>query len=184
MRIIPPDVPPVLTGLLLGLALSASCITPALAQELDTEDVTTPTEEAIPSASESATPVISPTQTSTVTNLETREVTGEVVKSRNNQITVDTGDETVEIRLFDNIKITRDGQDVEPSDIQTGDHVKAVIDTNSNQAISVEATSDHIAGIQQWIIPAILAALILIGLIYWLLRRTNRQHIKTTTTNM
>lgn len=184
MRIIPPKLPPITKGLLLALVLAFSAHMPTHAQVLETEDTTQPTQETTPTATASATPLASPTETDTVTSLETRTIEGEIIKTNDDGITVDTGDETMEIRLFNNIQITRDGKEVEPSALQTGDQVKAVIDTNSNQAISVEATSAQTAGMQQWLLPAAIGLLLLIAVVYWLMKRANRQRIKTTNTKM
>jgi preprotein translocase subunit YajC len=189
MRIIPPEIKIKLVLTTVAIATFA-IITPILtaqiasAQEIETE-LQPDALEASPSATTSATPSASPSQTTTVTNLETREVSGEVIRTENDRITVETdAGETVEMQLFDNIQITRDGKDVQPSDIKTGDQVTATIDSNSNQAIVLEATSQQTDAMQQWLVPAIIGGLILLGLIYWLMRKAQRQRIKTTTTNM
>lgn len=155
------------------------------AQEIETEPSVDTIEindsETSPSASPSSS--LTPTGDS-ITSVETSEISGEVVKSENSTITIKTSSNTVEVPLSSNIKITRDGEVVGATSIKAGDKVTATIDSSTNQALVLEATAGETAKQQQYVLPAILGALLLLGLIFWLVKKSQRQRIKTTQTNL
>jgi hypothetical protein len=166
--------------LCLGVTVNALAADPLYAQ------ITTPTASpsalASPSASESAT--ASSTPSPSPTTLQTQELSGEVVRLEGNILTLKTDTETKELMLNGQIKVTRDGELVGKDQVKPGDKVKATIDQDTGQVLTLEATSAKQAGLANWILPVLIGLALLAGLLYWLMNRQKTGQIKTTTTNL
>lgn len=159
--------------------ITAALLASIQATPTDAQEIRTIT----PSATTSATPTTRQT-TPSITSIQTTDISGEVIKVSDSAITIKTSNDTKEIPLSSNIKITRDGNDAQVADIQPGDQAKVTIEGADNAAIVLDATSKQVGNLQQWLLPAIVVGVILLGLIYWLIKKSSTKHIKTTTTNM
>jgi hypothetical protein len=139
-----------------------------------------------PSSSASATPlVVSPTATGpTISSVTTREIDGEISKISSDTITVKADDGTQQIPLSNSINIKRDGKSAGVTDLKPGDMVKVLVNSNTDEAISVEATSAAQTNLQQWLVPAIVGIAIVLALLLWLMRKAQTRHIKTSGGNM
>ena len=151
------------------------------AQILQNENQASPSATASPSPESQVTPTI---EEPGVTTIAVDEITGEVMKVSGNTLTVETDGETLDLVVPSNIQITRDGQNASLTDIQPGDEVIAEVDSQTNQVLSLEVRAQDAIWNQEWLLPAIIGGLLLLGIIIWLIRRSSRGRIKTTQTNL
>lgn len=151
------------------------------AQILQNENQASPSATASPSPESQVTPTI---EEPGVTTIAVDEITGEVMKVSGNTLTVETDGETLDLVVPSNIQITRDGQNASLTDIQPGDEVTAEVDSQTNQVLSLEVRAQDAIWNQEWLLPAIIGGLLLLGIIIWLIRRSSRGRIKTTQTNL
>jgi hypothetical protein len=120
---------------------------------------------------------------SVVTTLQETVFEGEVVRVDGDKISVKGDAETKDFPVGSGIKITRDGSTTPLADIKPADKVKVTTD-NNGQVLTLEATSAERSQWQKMAIPLILGGLLLLGLLWWLFRRSQTGHIRTTPTNL
>ncbi len=119
-----------------------------------------------------------------VNNVETSEISGTVIKVEDYYLTIkDNNDEIKQIEVPGNIRVTRDGQDSRREDIKIDDEV-TILTTSDNDLIEVQVTSSTVKDISENLIPIILVTLLVLGLLYWLYRKSNKGQIITATENI
>jgi hypothetical protein len=132
------------------------------------------TNSALPSITTQPTFVPSPE----VTNVQPTQTTGEVVRRENNVLTVKTGNEVKQISIPDNVKVTRNTFGGNIADIKPNDEV--TITEANGMVLSVEATSGKLFDFGKWLIPMLVLGLIAVLALWFILKRANKSHIKTT----
>lgn len=111
-----------------------------------------------------------------IQDVKTAELTGEVLKIENNQLTVKTKEgETKQFSINEMMKVTRDGSDATAADIEPGD--KATVQySQDGEVLALSADSGMGMNILLWAIPAV----ILLGLLaYFVMKSKNSGKIKT-----
>lgn len=112
------------------------------------------------------------------TNVQTNKITGEVLKIDGNRLTVKTDTETREFLVPNNIKITRDTNDVKLEEIKPEDRVTLTQDS-FGQLLAVEIISEETQDLLKYLIPLTILLLVALGLIWYFVQKNNKGKIKT-----
>ncbi|GAB4145329.1 MAG: hypothetical protein OHK0017_04790 [Patescibacteria group bacterium] len=121
----------------------------------------------------------------TTPDTQVRDVTeqtfeGEVTKIDSQKLTVKNDDTTREFTVPSGISVKRNTLDANLSDIQPNDRVKVTY-SGDGQVLSIDATASQVFDYSKIGIPAVILILIILGVIAYLIRRSRKGHIKTTT---
>lgn len=115
-----------------------------------------------------------------VTSVSSQTFQGKVVRVESNVISVQSKNEIKEFTIPDTVSIKRNSFEAKPTDIQAGDEA-TITYTNTGQLLTIEVTSEKIADWSKMLIPALIIGILLIGLIMFIVNKSNKSHIKTTT---
>ena len=121
-----------------------------------------------------------PSATNQIQNVQTTEIKGEVLGKQGQVLTIatDNGNTTKQVTIPQNITITRNTVGATMNDIQPHDIV--TLRQSNGQVLSLDATAGSVFDFGKWALPILILA-ILAGLIIWfLMKRANKSHIKTT----
>jgi hypothetical protein len=116
-----------------------------------------------------------------VRTIQAQEITGEVMALDNDSLTVDTNQGPLEISIPGTVAVKRNAMQAALSDIQTGDDVTITL-SEDGQALAIEATAGEVRDWSNRLIPLLTGALLVLGLMWWFMRKANKSHIKTTAT--
>ena len=120
------------------------------------------------------------TAPSLVTTLRTSEINGDITKVDGGKITIlDGSGKAYEYTLNDSIRITRDTNIAKSNDIKVGDKVKIIIDADKNSLIGLEATNGQVFDIAKFGIPLIVLAVVVVGLIIYIINKSKEGKILT-----
>lgn len=120
---------------------------------------------------------ISPLAFAQTANLSTSTLSGKIIKIDGNNVTVDTNNETKQISIVGDTKITRDNADVKVSDLKVNDQINAMLDQNG-AVLSVASTADKSS--LAWILPLVVLGFILGVIAYLLLKKSQKGKIHTS----
>lgn len=123
------------------------------------------------------------TSSASVQNIQRQEFKGEVLKVEGGKLTVDDNGTTKEFTVPSGIRVTKNTLESSLGEIQANDKV-TITYSGDNQVLAVDATAGEVSDIAKFAVPALLLALLLIGLIYYFVKKSKQGHIKTTTTNV
>lgn len=121
-----------------------------------------------------------PTYTVQVTSVDKKEYSGEITKIENRTLTVNTSDGTKQINIPANIQIKKDGADSTFDSIKVNDKV-TFAQSNSGELLSVSITSSEVSNVEKIALPVAIALILILGTIFYLIRKNRRGNIKTST---
>lgn len=113
-----------------------------------------------------------------VRTIETREMEGEVLRITGSTLVMKTGDETRELIVGSGVAVERNGIGASLSDVQPGDTV-TVLESQSGEVLSVNATTRAYADWTKWLIPLLLVAGIIGIVVFMAVKSAGKSHIKT-----
>lgn len=113
----------------------------------------------------------------------TEQYTGELIKKDNNTLSITKDKEVNEYKVANEIKIKRDGLNSTLDKLQAGDVVLVTINKNTKELLSVEVVSKGVLDNSIKIIGGIVSLLLLLGIIFYLIKKSNKDIIRTTTTS-
>lgn len=124
---------------------------------------------------------ISPTVSDTK-NIQTTQTSGEVLKIEGKTITINTSSGVKKITVPEGIKVTKNSGQATANEINPRDMV--TVTTNNGEVLSIDATSGQLIDTGKMLIPIVIGAILLLGLLYYLWRKSQRGHIKTDVKNI
>jgi multidrug efflux pump subunit AcrA (membrane-fusion protein) len=136
------------------------------------------TEAATPSPSPDTSPTVVVTQE--VQNVNTKEYNGTVTRIEGRTLTVDTNDGVKSINVPENVQIRKNGNEAQLEDIKVNDKI-SFAQSDNGDVISISATSGEVFDFAKYAIPIGVTALILLGLLYYLFKKSSRGRIRTST---
>lgn len=123
------------------------------------------------------------TPTDSIRDISTNQITGQVLRVEENRLTLQTTEETKEVTVPEGVRVTKNSDSVNLSDIEPNDLVM-VTQNNNGEVLAVDAVSGAVIDFGKWVIPGLVGGLILLLLIIWLIRRSGKQYFKTTVTKV
>ncbi len=124
---------------------------------------------------------IPPTKTDTK-NVQATKIDGEVLKVQGKTITINTNNGVKKITVPEGIKITKNSGQATANEINPRDMV--TVTTNNGEVLSIDATSGQLIDTGKMLIPIVIGAILLLGLLYYLWRKSQQGHIKTDVKNI
>lgn len=113
--------------------------------------------------------------------VQTNQVQGEVLRIDGNTLTVrDEQGSTQQITVDENILLRRNTLEAQVSDLQPGDDV-TIVQAEDGQILSVNATAGEVIDWGRWLVPLAIGAVVLLGLVWWTVKKSNQPHVKTAT---
>jgi hypothetical protein len=100
------------------------------------------------------------------------------LKIEDRKITLDTNEGTKEITVPSNIKLSLNGKASDLSALKPSDDL-TVVTTNSGNILELNAVSGEVTDYAKYLIPGLLAVLVIGTLLYLLTRNLNKPKIKT-----
>lgn len=122
------------------------------------------------------------TPTSQVQNITTSDASGEVIKIDGRKLTIKLSNETKEITVPENIQIKKNSLDSNFNEIKVNDKI-AYSESSDGKILSLSTTSAEVSDFSKRALPVAVAVLLLAGIAFYVLRKKNDGHIKTTTAN-
>jgi hypothetical protein len=130
-------------------------------------------------------PILTPVlaQNNTPQTVETEQYTGQLTKKENNTLSI-TKDNTVnQYNVVSEIKIKRDGTSSSLDKLQAGDMLLVTQNKNTKELLSVDVVSKGILDNSMVAIAIIIGLLLLAGLLYYLMRKSDKSIIRTMNSN-
>lgn len=124
---------------------------------------------------------ISPTRTDTK-NIQASKIYGEVLKVEGKTITINTNSSVKKITVPEGIKVTKNTGQANSNEINPRDMV--TVTTSNGEVLSIEATSSQLIDTGKMLIPIVIGAIILLGLLFYWWRKSQQGHIKTDIKNI
>ena len=104
------------------------------------------------------------------------------IKVQGKTITINTNNGVKKITVPEGIKITKNSGQATANEINPRDMV--TVTTNNGEVLSIDATSGQLIDTGKMLIPIVIGAILLLGLLYYLWRKSQQGHIKTDVKNI
>jgi hypothetical protein len=122
-----------------------------------------------------------------VQQVNSSQISGEVMKVQttgdNTVFTLNTGGQTVDVTVPNNVNITRNGVQIQASEVKPNDDI-TVTQNDRGEVLGVSAVSGKVDDLSKFLIPLAIATILGIGALMFFMQKANKGHIKTTTTNL
>jgi hypothetical protein len=130
-------------------------------------------------ASSSSNTVSSSSSNSETKVIATTQFNGDISRKEGNKLYVTKDNVTKEYTLSPGIVVKKDTFSSSLDKLQVGDSVTIKESTDSGVILSIEAISKQVFDYSKWLIPALVALIILAILAYYFFRKSNAGHIQT-----
>lgn len=116
---------------------------------------------------------------SEINDVQIETFSGEVQRRDGSVLTVRTDEGTKQVTVPAGVNISRNTQEATIDEIMPNDRV-SITQTSDGQVLAVDATVGEVFDIGKWALPLLGIGLLTAIILWMLLRRANRSHIKTT----
>jgi hypothetical protein len=114
--------------------------------------------------------------------VETEQFTGELTKKEANKLFVTKDNTVTEYLVYGDLKVKRDGTSSALDRLQAGDLLQVTLNKNTKELLAVDVVSKGVVDNSIIGVGALVSLLVLSGIVYYFVRRSNRGTIRTSST--